>query len=612
MLFLRNTAARRAWREAMALPFALTLFAFWPARVSGNHVAMAEFEAELLGPRAAAVRIDSARRYALECLVSGQAVRGLETLARFMGNDLGPDRRQRLSTPRLERVAGAADAYLLLRFQHQAAPQMIVRREVAEWLLGSDVGLRTFLDSISLRDDWRRVFEIVSALYDHDPAQRATFSRLILALALVWDQPRPPLHGQRGPAVLPFAVEVTGLYDYFRDLYGARRAKMAYDSLSVMALTLVVDVPVPLSELHWARAEVRGSARAWDRTYDLIRYETSREARAVYQWPHGIYSLAAIAEKGGICVDQAYFATLSARAWGIPALLFAGEGRRGPHAWFGYMRDRTTWDLDAGRFARDNYTVGHALNPQTNTVMTDHDVDFMASAALRSEGYSVASRFSRLASVLFDLGRFEAAAQGAELSIAHMPTHDQPWRVLELVLREQPDGAAALFELLERKAQAFRRFPDQVARIRREQADLLVRAGQQDQAQRLLARSQGELGGTRDDLARQLAAEQVRLATAGGDVSEARRKIEQLLDEQRDEGRKVLALIAAYLELTRDSGQTGAAALFLQRYVAGMQRRYRADPRTRAEALLLLQQAHRNNGDAPAAERAQRDLEHLR
>jgi hypothetical protein len=83
------------------------------------------------------------------------------------------------------------------------------------------------------------------------------------------------------------------------------------------------------------------------------------------------------------------------------------------------------------------------------------------------------------------------------------------------------------------------------------------------------------------------------------------------LSAQQAEGQKVLPLLEAYLELTRETQQTSEAAKFMKRYAEAMQRRYANDPRTRTVFLQFLVRAYENAGDLNNAERTRKKLDRL-
>jgi tetratricopeptide (TPR) repeat protein len=548
------------------------------------------------------------RKLAAECLIENANQRGLDIAGRFIVALMGDEKDSRLDDRNVRALSEAADAGILLLQCTRQAPGMRFLRGPTEWLLRTDARMELFLETMSPLDNWPAALTIVQNLYEHDPEERDEFFGLILALAVVWDQKRPPPHPQMGEGQLPFSADAPARYDDFRQLFTSRQAEIPYRKLSVTALTYVVDLPMPLSEVAWIRENV--SARNWKRKFFEIDYDEGRLERAVYQWPHGPYTMAAIEEKGGICVDQAYYAAMAARAYGVPALLFVGEGRRGPHAWYGYMKGTERWEMDIGRYAYDKYATGHALDPQTNRFMTDHDVTFACDRALRADRFRAASRFGRLAAILHSLGYRRAARDSARQSLDASPLYEFAWQILEK-LEEEDEDWRGLVALYDTKAGVFRDYPDYLADIRRKQADVLRRLGDHDAAERLLRRQQSRVDKDRDDLARELTSDRVQAAYERGDYREARERFEDLLKDQKDEGQKIIPLVQKYLDLTRETKQTTEAARFMKRYIPSLERRYGNVDRNRILLLQLLQQAYQNDDDNRNVERVGRQIERL-
>jgi len=549
------------------------------------------------------------RELVVESLCTGHGGEGLTFLAKFIGSGFRRNRKRTLNDQQARLLAHAADASMFLALVGERAPGVALRRDVLTWLARSESSYQLFLNTVSPADDLGAVFRIVGELYDHDTKRRDDFVRLILAMAVVWDQPRPPLHRQMGGRQLPYGPDLLARYDYFRDLYASKRSEMPYGELSVAALCIVVDTPVPLAELQWARKNE--SPRRWDEKYSSIEYVHERLAAKMYQWPHGPYTLAAIKETGGICVDQGYYAVISARAWGLPALFFSGEGRRGSHAWIGYMKDKNRWEMEVGRYTYDKYAAGHAIDPQSNRPMSDHYVEFLCDRTLGYSRYRRAARSGRLAYALTRLGYAPAARQAAERSLAIASKYEFSWHVLESMLAKK--GAhRELYDLLERKASVYRRYDDFVAEIRKRQAGLLRKLGEGDKAQKLLARKAKRMDKDRDDLTRLLTNEQIKAAYESGDYVAARKKFEELLKDQEKEGEKIFGLMDNYLAMAAETDQDKAAAKFLKRYVGGLRRIYDDTPDNERLFLGILAKAYEQAGDARNLARTRKKLGKLK
>ncbi|NOY81015.1 MAG: hypothetical protein GXP31_08420 [Kiritimatiellaeota bacterium] len=552
-----------------------------------------------------AVRKGSLRHYAAACLSEGVAAQGVGCLRDAVRQALPSKGRTALSERRLRSLGKASDALvlLLLAREKRLGP---VPAPIADWLLGADDRLRLLVDTVSPDDNLGEVFRILGAirLRDKDGADR--FFRLALAIAVVWDQPRPPLHDQMGPVGPGKPASPVALFGYFRDLYSSNDARLAYARLSTPALVFVVDTPVPLSELKWARENVRGSASTWGRKFSEIRYDSRRLDAGQFSWPYGPYTLAAIRRRGGICADQAYYAVLTARAFGIPAMLFTGQGRRGGHGWLGFMKDAGKWEVDAGRYAVDKYATGYTVAPQTNLRMSDHDLALAYDRSLQTSRFDRAALLARLAAVCLDLERSDLALALAEQASESAPLYRAGWRVREQVLvhRDRPEE---LLELLDTEARVFRRFPDYMAGIRAAQAKLLRRLGRTDDAARVLRLAASRVKRKRDDLGRSLNVAQIQQAFENGDHAGALRKLERVLRDNRGEGEKVIPLVKLYLELTRTADRTHEAARFLKGYLTRMQNRY-AKGWGQPVFLELLVRAYENDGDQRKAARLRKRI----
>jgi hypothetical protein len=168
----------------------------------------------------------------------------------------------------------------------------------------------------------------------------------------------------------------------------------------VNELKFLVDHPLPESEMEWARKNVTTSRSSFDKVFPSIRYDFARLQAGLYSWPYPNYRLADIKDKGGICVDQGYFAAMAGKAKGLPTLFFTGQGDSGGHAWFGYLDAPGRWVTDCGKYAEENYPVGQAMDPQTWKPITDTELNFLAKGRERSEGYRQAKLWTDYAAAM--------------------------------------------------------------------------------------------------------------------------------------------------------------------------------------------------------------------
>jgi hypothetical protein len=139
-------------------------------------------------------------------------------------------------------------------------------------------------------------------------------------------------------------------------------------------LIFVVDSWLTPEEVRFARELGPHRVRQLTQLYDDVPYNHDRTQRGDYVWQNGPYRLPAIAARGGICADRAYFTAQAGKAYGIPTLLFLGQGRHGTHAWVGYSDGQGQWTVDVARYQTDDYPVGRAYDPQTWRRISDSDV----------------------------------------------------------------------------------------------------------------------------------------------------------------------------------------------------------------------------------------------
>ncbi|HKL21790.1 MAG TPA: hypothetical protein VJ904_08290, partial [Tichowtungia sp.] len=329
--------------------------------------------------------------------------------------------------------------------------------EVWDWLFSSIGRVRLVAQTITEDDNPCEAARIIRELYAHDPSGRDRFLNLILALSVVWDTPRKALHHQIENGWLPPAEDITLYYDYFKQLYSSDKTKVPYDELSVDSLVFVVDTPTPIRELEWALENVDSSRAMWGRHYDEITYDYTRLIRQQYDWPHRDYTLQEIEECFGICVDQAYYCLITARAHGIPSLFFRGIGKFSGHAWFGFLRKPTEWDMDVGRYSDQGYAVGFAKHPQFDHEMTDHELDYYSERALRPVKARKAAALKYLAALLYQEDAPAVALPAARQARRVDPMSEAAWEIECDILADAERYEEAV-ELMDQKADRFKFF----------------------------------------------------------------------------------------------------------------------------------------------------------
>lgn len=403
--------------------------------------------------------------------------------------------------------------------------------------------LEEFFRELSPEDFVPGVLMRWQELRAHFPSAWPAYRSMMLALAMVYDQQMPgfwPHHQVASRAVPRSSAGVVSLFDYFYRANEARRTEHDLRRLGVGELKFVVDAPVEISELEWAAKNVRTGKGQFEKVFEMVSYNYNRAKQAQYIWPEDAdYRLATIYGRGGICTDQAYFASLAGKAKGIPTLYFAGQGKDGGHAWFGFLRGGGRWEMDAGRYFNQNYATGLALDPQTWLPISDHELLYLS----RTDAASASAQADLVMTEIF-LRRGDVASAGASsesawrAAQAYLPA----WEQREKVLKRTVDGEK-LAEFYSQGVNFFRRHEGMRVGYQSKLAELARTGGDHTGARQLEARMVRENRRGRVDLS----------ATAGGEV------LTRLLAEENYD-----AVMREYSSLVRRLGKSGGGSFFYE------------------------------------------------
>ncbi len=377
----------------------------------------------------------------------------------------------------------------------------LLNAETLGWLLQNQAFSAVFFDLLAPTDCLPQAMTILQTLREADPRRFETYAQLALALALVYDAPPPPYwpHAQVSAAALPRRLpSPLEAFGFFVKLDQAGSGLHKLTTISAGELKFMVDLAAPFSELVWAQKSVRFSLVDLVKSYDSVRYRTDRIEERKYAWPGTSYALDEIRSEGGICVDQAYFATQSGKARGVPTLLFSGAGVDGRHAWFGYLGAGQKWIMDGGRYADQRYVTGEAHDPQSWGQLSDHELGFLSEGFRRLPPYRQSRQHQLFAELYLRLGKKPAAAAAARKAVQFERRNFDGW---QLLLAAHVGALPAVREpLLREAAQALQRYPDLNAWFVRELAASLRARGETSVAtfeERNLVR-RGEQGGRSD------------------------------------------------------------------------------------------------------------------
>ncbi|CAN5474632.1 hypothetical protein BH09VER1_BH09VER1_26780 [soil metagenome] len=251
---------------------------------------------------------------------------------------------------------------------------------LAEWINDETISLLLF-QNLDVRDYAPAVLKSLEEIWQADAVKFREYAALAVALALVYDQKTALYwpHHQVDPKLVPFHDEsIMDRFNFWVKSNESRSLLLDLRKLGPAQIKFIVDAPIDESEFDWARKNVKYNRTDFAKAFSSVSYNFARYKAGNYVWTEEPYTLLNIRQHGGICVDQAYYASVVGKAKGLPTLLFSGQGTDGGHAWFGYMKADDKWELDCGRYLNQNYAIGEAMDPQTWHTISDHDLEFLA------------------------------------------------------------------------------------------------------------------------------------------------------------------------------------------------------------------------------------------
>jgi hypothetical protein len=390
------------------------------------------------------------------------------------------------------------------------------KSETLRYFLSAPGALTKTLLSLKNDDNLVGVLSILEEIHEAFPEAIVEYPSLAGAFAVVYDQPIPREwpHSQVKKSLVPILKEkpwIT-LFDYFckKDKENALATKIK--EMSVFELKFVVDVPLEISELEWALKEERQSRGSFDRTYFDVEYDVERikGSVAVYDWPHeASYTLANIKKNKGICIDQSYFSSIAAKAFGIPSISISGRGSNCSHAWLGFMPSVDKWNMKGGRYEANNYVVGFAWDPQTWKEINDHELEYLSQRYNDTPEYEQSQYDLILASLLQFQAPPDQVMKLLDEAKILCPKNPEVWIALENFLRQQ-GKTDELKSLYEQMIEQFSSQKDWKTQAQEKLAKLAAKTeGESQTASELTSKIIRDNRGKRSDLAIDLASREI-------------------------------------------------------------------------------------------------------
>lgn len=363
---------------------------------------------------------------------------------------------------------------------------------VRAWISDEALGTMLFA-TLSPDDNATQVLKNLQEIYQSNAAKFREYQAVALALAVVYDEPLPPYwpHHQVTQSLIPITNQtVAERFAYWTGANDGKDLLLDIRKLNAGQLKFLVDSPIDPAEFAWARKRVRLSRSEMPKAFSMIRYDRERLLGQQYSWTEGPYTLEEIYSKGGICVDQAYFASMVGKARGLPTLYFSGQGVDGGHAWFGYMKMDDKWELDCGRYENQNYATGEALDPQTWTPISDHELQFLAKRFRDTPLFAASQDDILFAELFLAAGQNDRAFRAADSAVSVCPENPDAWNEKTKVLEKTQASLPVRRTHLEAAIKQFTNYRDlrvdyqlALAKVAREQGDTAAADALERQAQ---------------------------------------------------------------------------------------------------------------------------------
>ena len=504
--------ACRLAAQAGSIPDAETVSVPTPARLATVQAAALR---DGWSPQSAALRAAAFRAYERGQLAAGAAWLNVYRWSALFGEAETEFVPRWIAAVQSARVA---HANMPARYEPRARPlAAIVSRDLQAWLVGDAKFSAEFFSILTPVDYLPKTLEILNDLHQRDPARFKNYASLALALAVVYDVPPPPgwPHGQVTAEALPrIWPSPAAAFAWWVRQGEQGRTYHRLTRLGADELKFVVDAAAPFPELEWAQGAANVPLNQLARAYDMIRYRRDRLTSDRPIWPGDTYRLAEILTAGGICADQAYFATQVGKARGVPTLLICGAGNDGRHAWFGFLDGNQAWQLDAGRYAEQRFVTGYAFDPQTWSEVSDHDLKFLAERFRALPPFKESRVHQIFAAEYLAAGQAPAAGAAARKAVNYERRNEAGWETLIAAARKEGRDAKTVEGLLREAALAFQRYPDIEARYVNRVADSLRARGETSAAEAEVRRISVKNKDQRGDLSVQQARDSVRRVIA--------------------------------------------------------------------------------------------------
>lgn len=254
--------------------------------------------------------------------------------------------------------------------------------EMLTWVLNDNAAMEQMLLTIKPEDDGGKVLTFIRDVWSLSAGKPKEYFNLALACAVVFDRDitiTTPDKG--GEYAAESKVEPLKRYQWYVDKNEKGKLATSVNRMDARDLVWVVCAPISNSEMDWAISKMHLRQKNWGDAYGMINYLMERAVKGLN--PYEEYTFAEILKEGGICGDQSYFCTNTARANGIPAMTMSGETDLGGHAWVAMKIKDDEWTTGIGRIG--GVSKGQAGNPQIGGSISEQEVQLWADREHQSQ-----------------------------------------------------------------------------------------------------------------------------------------------------------------------------------------------------------------------------------
>ena len=184
----------------------------------------------------------------------------------------------------------------------------------------------------------------------------------------------------------PNAASMVESFKYYTD--SKRRFRYDLKKMPYELSRYLADTRLSIAERDWA-------TKKYFRMTDLgpvyfhVKYDDDHYLKKMPKKIEALdFTLPNLLKVGGVCIEQAYYASEVAKALGVPAAIVYGKGESGiGHAWFTYFQlnpasTSASWSGGAGRYQSQLYFTGDVYNPATGKRILDTELVLVGAAAL--------------------------------------------------------------------------------------------------------------------------------------------------------------------------------------------------------------------------------------